>query len=128
MAAAALAALELVIAEPERTARVKENGKFFLETAKKLGLNTGRSTGNGVIALMIGGSLNTIAVSVDLLGRGFNVMPLIYPAVEEKQARLRFFVTRDHCHEDIEAVLQAVDQSIRSVRKNPILATANAIT
>ncbi len=43
MAAAAEAALDVMHAEPERVARLRQNGALFLATARKLGLDTGFS-------------------------------------------------------------------------------------
>ena len=43
-----------------------------------------------------------------LFERGINVQPILYPAVPEKSARLRFFISCEHTEEQIRQTLQAV--------------------
>jgi hypothetical protein len=47
-------------------------------------------------------------VSQSLLERGINVHPILYPAVEEKGARLRFFVTSEHTPDQIQETVSAL--------------------
>ena len=47
-----------------------------------------------------------------LLERGVNVQPIIHPAVEERAARLRFFVSAQHSEEQIRAALEALSELI----------------
>lgn len=104
-AAAALAALECLDAEPWRVARLAENGTRFLAAAKAAGLDTGTSEGLAVIPVIIGDSILAAVVSHRLLAEGVNVQPIIFPAVPEKAARLRFFITSGHTAEDIDTAV-----------------------
>jgi 8-amino-7-oxononanoate synthase len=97
--AAALAALRLLREEPERVARLQANSRLFLQLAKERGLNTGMSDDTPVVPIIIGNSLSALRLSRKLFEQGINVQPILYPAVEEKAARLRFFITSLH-HED----------------------------
>lgn len=96
VAAASLAALNILKAEPERVAALKENGDFFLTQARNLGLNTGLSIGFCVVPIVIGNSLDAVKLSQVLLREQINVQPIIHPAVEERAARLRFFISCKH--------------------------------
>ena len=96
LAAAALEALRIMLKEPERVARLHERAQLFLQLAQEAGLNTGFSQGHAVIPAIIGSSLKATKLSNQLFERGVNVQPIIYPAVEEKAARLRFFVSSMH--------------------------------
>ena len=40
--------------------------------------------------------------------RGINVQPILYPAVEEKGGRLRFFVSSEHSEAQIDQTIQIV--------------------
>ncbi len=52
-----------------------------------------------------------------MFDRGINVQPILYPAVEERAARLRFFITAGHTEEQIR---HAVDVTAEEVgRINP---------
>jgi 8-amino-7-oxononanoate synthase len=108
LAAASLKALELMLAEPERTKRLRARAIFFLETAKNTGLNTGFALGYAVVPIIVGGSVKAVALSDQLFTEGINVQPIIYPAVPEKSARLRFFLSESHSEDDIRQALQAV--------------------
>ena len=112
VAASALAALELMQAEPERVARLHERGRLFLDQAREAGLNTGHSTGYSVIPVVVGGSLKSVRLSNALFERGINVQPIIHPAVEERSARLRFFMCCAHTDEQIRETVRAVAEEI----------------
>jgi 8-amino-7-oxononanoate synthase len=100
-AAAALAALRQMRAEPELLATLQRNSALFLELAKEAGVDTGDSHGTPVIPCIVGDSMKTLRLSSALLRRGINVNPILYPAVPEELARLRFFVTSCHTEEQI---------------------------
>nr|VFJ60839.1 MAG: 8-amino-7-oxononanoate synthase [Candidatus Kentron sp. FW] len=107
-AAAALAALEILQQEPERLARLRENARFFLESAKAKGLDTGLSHDTPVIPVIVGDSMGALGLSHRLFQEGINVHPVLAPAVPEQDARLRFFITSEHTREQIE---YAVDRT-----------------
>lgn len=112
-AAAGLAALQILQNEPERVQRLQERGRYFLKQARAAGINTGLSQGYAVAPAIIGSSLKAAKVSNWLFERGFNVLPIIYPAVEEKAARLRFFISSSHTEQQIEQVLAALGDGLK---------------
>ena len=108
MATAALTSLNIMLREPERVARLRNNARLFLETARKMNINTGRSQGYSVVAVITGSSRKAVSLSSALFNQGINVQPIIHPAVEEQQARLRFFITSEHTEEQILKTCEAV--------------------
>ena len=108
LAAASLAALKIMLQEPERVSALQARGQFFLELARAGGIDIGTSTGLAVIPAIIGGSIKTARLSAALFERGINVQPILYPAVPEKSARLRFFISCEHTEEQIRQTVQAV--------------------
>lgn len=108
IAAASSAALGLMLAEPERVAALQSNGRHFVETAQAAGLNVGRSAGYSVVPIMVGGSALAARLSTALGKVGLNVQPITYPAVEEGEARLRFFLSSAHTHEQIDRAVALV--------------------
>jgi 8-amino-7-oxononanoate synthase len=54
-----------------------------------------------VIPIIVGSSSRAILVSQMLLERGINARPILYPAVRESAARVRFFLTAEHTEEQI---------------------------
>ena len=107
-AAAALAALRLLEAEPGRVARLRENARLFLTLARTRGLNTGTSQDSAVVPVILGNSLSALRLSQALLARGINVQPILHPAVEESAARLRFFITSLHTEEQIRHTVEVL--------------------
>jgi 8-amino-7-oxononanoate synthase len=100
-AAAALEAIRVLRREPWRVTRLRERSELFLKLADDAGLDTGPSGDTPVIPVITGSSSRAILVSQLLLERGINARPILYPAVREAAARVRFFVTCEHTEEQI---------------------------
>lgn len=101
LAAASLEALRIMQKEPERVTRLQAQGQQFLEAMHSLGINTGLAQGYAVIPAIIGSSLKAARLSNQFFEAGINVQPIIHPAVEEKAARLRFFLSFLHTDQHI---------------------------
>jgi len=108
LAAASLAALRCMRDEPQRVVTLRERGALFLELARAAGIDTGFSAGVAVIPAIIGSSTRATRISAGLLQRGINVSPILYPAVPEKLARLRFFISCEHTEADIREAVGAL--------------------
>jgi hypothetical protein len=64
-----------------------------------------------------------------LYERGINVQPILYPAVEESAARLRFFITAAHSEEQIRYTVDALAEEAerldpRYVSRRPMVPNA----
>lgn len=108
LAAASLEALCIMQEEPERVGQLKARAQQFLERAKSGGINTGFSDGRAIIPAIIGSSLKAAKISNQLFERGINVQPIIYPAVEERAARLRFFLSSMHSDTQVQTAIEAL--------------------
>lgn len=115
LAAAALAAISVMQREPERVARLKENGHLFLAAAKDAGLDTGASAGYSVTPVMVCDSVQAAILGNALLDEGINVLPIIFPAVAENAARLRFFITSEHTGEQIERAVAVTAERLATI-------------
>jgi 8-amino-7-oxononanoate synthase len=107
VAAPTLAALHILKQEPERVRRLQQLSAYFLAQAQRLGMDTGQSQGIAIIAALTGSSLSAVRMSEALFQKGINVQPILYPAVSEKSARLRFFISCEHTEAQIDQTLQA---------------------
>lgn len=112
MAAASATAIRIMLDEPERVAGLRERAVYFLEQARKMGIDTGLSQGYAVVPAIIGSSLKSTKLSQYLFEHGINVQPIIHPAVEERAARLRFFISNTHTETQIDTVLSALRNKI----------------
>jgi 8-amino-7-oxononanoate synthase len=108
LAAAALESLAIMRAEPERVARLQANAALFLGLAREAGFDTGSATAHAIIPVILGSSIAAARYAQLLFARGINVQPIIYPAVAEKAARLRFFLSSEHIEADIRATIIAL--------------------
>ncbi|MBR0225976.1 MAG: aminotransferase class I/II-fold pyridoxal phosphate-dependent enzyme [Thermoguttaceae bacterium] len=107
-AGAALAALRILEAEPERSEKLRKNSAYFKELARGYGINVGLAEDSGVVPVIIGNSLKTLAASHQLFLNGINAHPILHPAVEEHQARIRFFLTSQHSFEQIKTTVDTL--------------------
>jgi 7-keto-8-aminopelargonate synthetase-like enzyme len=83
--------------------------------AKDAGLNTGTSNNTAVVPVITGNSEHALRLSHQLRLRGINVQPILYPAVEERAARLRFFITCLHTPEQIRTTVRAIAEELDSI-------------
>ncbi len=105
-AAAALASIDVLEEQPERVEVLRARSELFLSLAKRAGLDTGASGGTPVIPIITGNSLVALRLSHRMFSDGINVQPILYPAVDESAARLRFFMTCLHSEEQIRQTVE----------------------
>jgi len=122
-AAAALEAIRQLEAHPEKVARLRERAALFVRLAREKGIDTGLSSGSAVVPAILGNSLHALQVSDALKQRGINVQPILYPAVEETAARLRFFCTATHTEQQIRETVEVLAEEIAKVRSDSNTAT-----
>lgn len=121
LAAAASAALAILHHEPGRAERLRRISRRFFDAAKAQGWNTGTSIGSAIIPIMTGNSIRAVALSQRLFERGINVQPIIHPAVPERAARLRFFLTSEHSADQIDATIDAIHESMKEIDASAFL-------
>jgi 8-amino-7-oxononanoate synthase len=118
-AAAALAAVELLRREPERVRRLNDRAALFLRLAREGGLNVGGSIGASIVPVITGSSIRAGRLAQAMFERGINVQPILYPAVPERAARLRFFLTAAHTEEQIRDTVRALIEENRQIASEP---------
>jgi len=112
LAAAALQCLEILRQEPQRVQQLRQITQYFLSEAKKARLDIGLSQGFSIVPVIVGSSLKAAKLSNALFKAGINVQPIIHPAVEEKAARLRFFLSSQHTQAHIDTTVAAICRSL----------------
>jgi 8-amino-7-oxononanoate synthase len=124
-AGAALESLRQIKAHPEKVQRLHERARLFLTLAREKGIDTGFAGGSAVVPAILGNSLHSLQVSEALRQRGINVQPILYPAVEETAARLRFFCTATHTEQQIRETLEVLAEEIARARADSEQATGS---
>ena len=118
LAAAAIAALELMKAEPERVARLRaERRRSSCAARKTPGIDTGTSHGTPSSPSSSAISSTPARLADRMLARGVNVLPIIYPAVPRTAARLRFFITSEHTPEQIREAVRIMREEMDGLGK-----------
>lgn len=112
-AAAALAALRLMRAEPRRSQMLRQRGRQFLDLACALGIDTGLSAGLSVIPAITHSSIKAARLAQAMHRHRINVQPIVYPAVQERSARLRFFISSEHSEAQIRSTVQVLAEELR---------------
>ncbi|MBW4535060.1 MAG: aminotransferase class I/II-fold pyridoxal phosphate-dependent enzyme [Pleurocapsa minor HA4230-MV1] len=114
-AAATLAAVRVLKAEPARATTLQARAKLFLDLAQEQGLDTGMSQDSPVIPIIVGDSLKSIQLSQNLFKRGINVPFMIYPSVPQNAARLRFFITCNHTEAQIRSTIEILADELNKL-------------
>jgi len=100
-AGAALGSLRVLQKRPELVTKLQSNAQLFLSLAKEAGLDTGMAQGTAIIPIITGHSLKALRLSEALYDHGINAQPILYPAVPEKETRVRIFMTAAHTEKQI---------------------------
>lgn len=119
LAASARAALDILDREPERVAQVNARAGLFLRLVRDGGLDVGGSIGASIVPVITGSSIKAARLSQALFERGINVQPILYPAVPERTARLRFFLTAAHSEEQIREAARIVIEEHQTISSGP---------
>lgn len=115
--AAALKALEIMQAEPERQDKLWKLTNFALDGFKKMGCEIG-NTSTPIIPLFIRDNFKTFTITRDLLDEGIFVNPVVSPAVAPHDTLIRFSLMATHTQEQVEYALDKIEKVFK---KNGLL-------
>ncbi|MBI2335797.1 MAG: pyridoxal phosphate-dependent aminotransferase family protein [Deltaproteobacteria bacterium] len=103
--ASARCCLNILKQEPERVARLKDNGNYLRNGLKNLGFNATDGE-TPIIPIVVGNDFVCVMVWKALLDAGVYVNPVLYPAVGKNTATLRVSVTATHTFKQLDEVLE----------------------
>ena len=103
---ACMAALDVLMEEPEIIERLWENTRFFKEGLHRLGFNTGLSE-SPITPVIAGEGAKAMLLSDKLFARGVFAQGIAFPTVARDKARVRTIVTATHTREDLQYALDA---------------------
>jgi glycine C-acetyltransferase len=106
VAAACIAALDVLLEEPQIMERLWDNTRFFKEGLVRLGFDTGISE-SPITPVIAGDSAKANALSEGLFNAGVFAQAIGFPTVARDKARVRTIVTATHTRDDLQYALDA---------------------
>jgi glycine C-acetyltransferase len=106
VAAASIAAIDVLLEEPELIDRLWDNTRFFKSGLQQLGFDTGISE-SPVTPVIVGETSTASQMSARLFEQGVFALGIGFPLVPRGKARLRTIVTAAHTREDLQLALNA---------------------
>lgn len=116
--AAALKAIDIMIAEPERQEHLWELTNYALEGFRSMGFEIG-NTSTPIIPLFIRDDFKTFAITHDLLEEGVFVNPVVSPAVAPQDTLIRFSLMATHTKEQVTTGLEKIQKVFRKYNLVP---------
>jgi glycine C-acetyltransferase len=115
VAAACLAAMEIVQEETWRHEKLWANSKMFKTELQKMGFNTGRSE-TPITPIIIGDEVKTEQFSQKLFEEGVFGLRIVFPMVAKGAARIRTIVTATHTDEELRFALDKIKKVGQELR------------
>jgi glycine C-acetyltransferase len=109
VAAACLAAIDVLEAEPELIERLWENARHFKAGLERLGFDTGASE-TPITPVMVGSGALAHRFSDRLFEEGVFAMGIGFPTVPEDKSRVRTIVTAEHSAEELDICLDVFER------------------
>jgi len=109
VAAACIAAIEVLEGEPELIERLWENSRFFKAGLGRLGFDIGDSE-TPITPVIVGAGALAMRLSDRLFEEGVFAMGIGFPTVPEERSRVRTIVTAEHSREELETCLAAFEK------------------
>lgn len=116
--AAALKAIDIMIAEPERQQHLWDLTNYALEGFRSMGFEIG-NTSTPIIPLFIRDDFKTFAITHDLLEEGVFVNPVVSPAVAPQDTLIRFSLMATHTKEQVTTALEKIQKVFRKYNLVP---------
>lgn len=112
-AASVIAALEIIMSEPERINKLWDNTNYAIQKFRTLGFDIGK-TESPIIPIYIRDNEKTFLLTKMLLEEGVFVNPVVSPAVPPQSTLIRFSLMATHSIEQIDT---AIDKIVKVSKK-----------
>ena len=109
VAAACIAAIEVLETEPELLERLWQNTRFFKAGLARLGFDIGQSE-TPITPVIAGSGAMAMKLSDRLFEEGVFAQGIGYPTVPDERSRVRTIVTAEHTRDELETCLAAFEK------------------
>jgi 8-amino-7-oxononanoate synthase len=112
--AAASAAFDIMVSEPERIEHLWKLTDYALKGFREMGCEIGH-TATPIIPLFIRDNDKTFFVTKDLFEQGIFVNPVVAPAVAPADTLIRFSLMATHSFKQLDFAMEKIEKSLRKV-------------
>jgi len=109
VAAACIAAIDVLESEPQHVRKVWENREYFIKALKDLGFDTGNSE-TPIVPVMCGESKKAKDIANFIWKKGIFALPIVYPMVARNMARIRTQLCAKHMKEQLDKAIEAFEE------------------
>jgi 8-amino-7-oxononanoate synthase len=113
--AGAMAALELLVEQPQRVGKLQRNARVLAEGLAAEGVETGSAT--QILPVVVGSAEAAVAASERLLERGIFAQAIRPPTVPNGSSRLRLAVMASHSPSELKPAAREIAKVVRPVSK-----------
>ena len=107
---AAIAALNILEAEPDLVKLLRAKTDFFTAELRKHGIAA--ETQSAIVPIAIGNEKKAVTIAARLLERGFLIPAIRYPTVARSKARLRVAISAVHDYETLATAAEAIKKEL----------------
>jgi len=116
--ASVLAALEIILSEPERIEKLWANTNYALDNLRVMGFDIGH-TQSPIIPLYVRDNLKTFKITKMLFDDGIFVNPVVSPAVSSDSSLIRFSLMATHTFDQIDYALDKISKNAKKLQIIP---------
>lgn len=113
-AASVLAAIDIMVSEPERINHLWEITHYALNRFREMGFDTGKSE-TPIIPLFIRDNINALILTQRLLADGIFVNPVVSPAVPKEDCLIRYSLMATHTKEQVDISIDKITKAAKEL-------------
>jgi 8-amino-7-oxononanoate synthase len=114
-AASVLAAIDIMVSEPERIKHLWEITEYALRGFKEMGFDTGKSE-TPIIPLFIRDDIKSLLLTQALLADGVFVNPVVSPAVPKEDCLIRYSLMATHTKEQVQISIEKITRAAKKLK------------
>ncbi|MCX6329819.1 MAG: pyridoxal phosphate-dependent aminotransferase family protein [Bacteroidia bacterium] len=113
-AASVLAAIDIMVSEPERITHLWSIANYALKAFKEAGFDTGRSE-TPIIPLFIRDDIKALLLTQALLADGVFVNPIVSPAVPKEDCLIRYSLMATHTKDQVDISIEKITKAAKAL-------------
>jgi len=115
VAAACIAAIDVLDSEPQWLEKLWENRNYFIKAVQALGFDTGNSE-TPIVPIMCGESKVAKELTDFVWEKGIYVLPIVFPMVARGKARIRVQLSAKHTKDQLDKAIEAFKEGGEKLR------------